>query len=341
MKTLQQREYISIQQGCQQLKLEICGVREYKAEKDEFYRQVSAQLEELDYRELYSAYSGMIRKSQVEPRIMFELLICAYMEGVYSSRKIERLCRNHIQFILILDGHAAPDHCAIARFRSGKKTGKALEGLFRQYVKVLVKKGWVTEEEVFIDGTKIESKANRYTFVWRKTVERELKKIKEKAREMLAAEEGYVTRKKLEESVERLESEIEKKGLKVEKGRGHHKPAKIRERDKQKALLERWKSYEEKKAILSSRVRGIRSVQKTLVSSGITAAFSPDTSIGKETDRSFCPSGQQVKRYFPAGAFFPPASVPRHRITSTRSGFFTVLVPLTICFSGSFSGQTA
>ena len=49
MNTLQQEEYISIKQGCQQLKLEICGGREYKAEKDEFYRQVSAQLEELDY----------------------------------------------------------------------------------------------------------------------------------------------------------------------------------------------------------------------------------------------------------------------------------------------------
>ena len=75
-------------------------------------------------------------------------------------------------------------------------------------------------------------------------------KDQEKAREMLTTEEGYVTRKKLEESVERLESEIEKEGLKVEKGRGHHKPAKIRERDKQKALLERWKSYEEKKRSL-------------------------------------------------------------------------------------------
>ena len=83
MKTPQQGEYISIQQGCQQLKLKICSGREYKAEKDEFYRQVSAQLEELDYRELYSAYSGMIRKSQVEPRILFEILVCAYIEGVY------------------------------------------------------------------------------------------------------------------------------------------------------------------------------------------------------------------------------------------------------------------
>ena len=57
MKNLQQGEYISIQQGCQQLRLNIDGGPGIKVEKDEFYRQVSAQLEELDYRELYSAYS--------------------------------------------------------------------------------------------------------------------------------------------------------------------------------------------------------------------------------------------------------------------------------------------
>ena len=59
---------------------------EIKAEKDEFYRQVSAQLEELDYRELYSAYSGMIRKSQVEPRILFEILVCAWKGCIPAGR---------------------------------------------------------------------------------------------------------------------------------------------------------------------------------------------------------------------------------------------------------------
>ena len=235
------------------MKLEICGGREYKAEKDEFYRQVSAQLEELDYRELYSAYSGMIRKSQVEPRILFEILVCAYMEGVYSSRKIEQLCRNHIQFILLLDGHEPPDHCTIARFRSGAATGKAIEGLFWQYVNVLVKKGWIDRDELYVDGTKIESKANRYTFVWRKAVERELGKIREKARNLLGLESGYATKGKLAEQVESLDKEISEEGLTVQKGRGHHKPAKIRERDERKGLLERWESYEQKKRILGDK----------------------------------------------------------------------------------------
>ena len=192
MNKVQQEEYISIQQGCQQLKLEICGGIKYKVKKDEFHRQVSAQLGELDYSELYSAYSGRIRKSQVEPRILFEILVYAYIEGVYSSRKIEQLCRNHIQFILLLDGHEPPDHCTIARFRSGKATGKAIEGLFWQYVNVLINKGCINRDEVYVDGTKIESAANRYTFVWRKTVERELKKIREKVRETLGLESGYV-----------------------------------------------------------------------------------------------------------------------------------------------------
>ena len=146
----------------------------------------------------------MIRKSQVEPRILFEILVYAYIEGVYSSRKIEQLCRNHIQFILLLDGHEPPDHCTIARFRSGKATGKAIEGLFWQYVNVLINKGWINRDEVYVDGTKIESAANRYTFVWRKTVERELKKIREKVRETLGLESGYVTKGKLSEEINKL-----------------------------------------------------------------------------------------------------------------------------------------
>ena len=117
--------------------MNICGSQEFSAEKSEFYRQVSDQLGRLDYRKLYEAYSGRIRKSQVEPRILFEIIVCAYMKGVYSSRKIEELCRENIQFILLLDGHEAPDHCTIARFRSGEDTAPAIEDLFYQYAALL------------------------------------------------------------------------------------------------------------------------------------------------------------------------------------------------------------
>ena len=246
MKQKQQNEYIRIENGCQQLRFKICAGKEISVEKDEFFRQVSAQLEELDYRELYSAYSGSIRKSQVEPRILFELLVCAYALDEYRTRRIEQLCRNHVQFLLILDGRKPPDHTTIARFRSGKKTGKAIQHLFEQYVNLLERKGETNHEVVFIDGTKIESKANRYTFVWRKRVERELKKIKEKLKKYRTEEHGYTTMKKAQAYLDELNREIAKANIEVKKGRGHHKPTIVRLRDEVQELVRRWMDYEEK-----------------------------------------------------------------------------------------------
>ena len=253
MKQTQQGEYTRVVNGCQQLRFTICAGKEISIEKDELFRQVSAQLEELDYRELYSAYSGKIRKSQVEPRVLFEILVCAYALGVYSSRKIEMLCRNHVQFLLILDGQEPPDHTTIARFRSGKRTGEAIKHLFEQQVNWLEKQKETDHEAVFIDGTKLESKANRYTFVWRKTVERELKKIKEELKDKLKdflSENEYLTLKKVKERMNELDREIKEAGIEVKRGRGHHKPAIVRLRDEISKLVQRWEAYEEKKRIL-------------------------------------------------------------------------------------------
>ena len=230
-------------------------------EKDEFFRQVSDQLGELDYTELYSAYSGNIRKSQVEPRILFEILVCAYALGVYSTRKIEALCRNHVQFLLILDGRKSPDHTTIARFRSGKTTRKAIENLFRQYTMHLEKIGETNHEAVFVDGTKLESKANKYTFVWRKSVERELAKIKAKLKEILKdKQDGYTTLGKTKTYIAELDRQIAEAGIEVKRGRGHHKPKIVRLRDEVRALAERWEAYEEKKRILGE---GRNSYSKT------------------------------------------------------------------------------
>lgn len=260
VKNIQQEEYIRIRNGCQQIIFEICAKGSVAIQKDEFFRQVSAQLEELDYTELYRAYSGSIRKSQIEPRILFEILICAYALGVYSTRKIEELCRNHVQFILILDGREAPDHTTISRFRSGKATGAAIARLYAQYVNKLEEMGETDHEAVFIDGTKLESKANRYTFVWRKTVERELRKIKEKLKKLLPDDEGYTTFKKTLAYLGQLDEEIAQAQIEVKRGRGHHKPTIVRLRDEVKVLAERWASYEEKKRILGE---GRNSYSKT------------------------------------------------------------------------------
>ena len=143
-------------------------------------RLTNAQLEELDYRKLYEAYSSRGRKSVTDPRVLFKLLVYGYQCGIYTTRKLEEACRYRIDFRWLLWDEAVPDHSTISRFRTGR-CAEAVEELFYQYVRYLEAQGETDHETVFIDGTKLESRAGRYTFVWRTNVENHLAKVKEKA----------------------------------------------------------------------------------------------------------------------------------------------------------------
>ncbi len=137
--------------------------------EDESVRLLSHELEELNYTLLYQAYSAKGRNPAVDPKTMFKILTYAYSQNIYSSRKIETACRRDINFMWLLAGHKAPDHSTIARFRTGF-LAEACEDLFYQMVRRLAAMGELSKETVFIDGTKLEACANKYTFVWKKSV---------------------------------------------------------------------------------------------------------------------------------------------------------------------------
>jgi transposase len=139
--------------------------------EDDSVRLLSQILEGMDYKNLYKAYSSDGRNPAVEPKILFKVIVYAYMNGIYSSRKIESACRRDINFMWLLAGEAVPDHTTISRFRK-ERLGEVMEEMFYQFVKILHELGEVNYENVFIDGTKIEANANRYTFVWKKAVEK-------------------------------------------------------------------------------------------------------------------------------------------------------------------------
>ena len=147
---------------------------------DEPVRLLSAVLEELDYSKLAATYS---RKGRIEysPCLLFKIVLYAFIRGIYSSREIERACRENVNFMYLLEGHRAPDHNTIARFRS-EHLPEVIEDLLDQLVAILVKHGEISFEEsaVFIDGTKIEANAGRYTFVWKTRVTKDQAKLGEK-----------------------------------------------------------------------------------------------------------------------------------------------------------------
>lgn len=130
-------------------------------------RQTSAQLEELDYRKLYEAYSSRGRKSVADPRVIFKVMVYGYQCGIYSTRKLEEACKYRVDFMWLLENEKAPDHTTLSRFRTGR-CAEAVEDLFFQYVQLLERQGEVDHKSVFIDGIKLESRAGRYTFATKK-----------------------------------------------------------------------------------------------------------------------------------------------------------------------------
>ncbi len=137
--------------------------------EDDSVRLLSHILEDLDYTKLYQAYSTKGRNPAVAPKTMFKILTYAYSQNIYSSRKIEKACHRDINFMWLLAGGKSPDHSTIARFCTGF-LADACEDLFYQLVRFLALMGELSKETVFIDGTKLEACANKYTFVWKKSV---------------------------------------------------------------------------------------------------------------------------------------------------------------------------
>ena len=197
-------------------------------------RLTSAQLEELDYTKLYRAYSPRGRKSKVDPRVMFKVMVYGYQCGIYSSRKLEEACKYRIDFKWLLEDMKEPDHATFARFRTGR-CAEAAEDLFYQYVNLLEKQGETDHKTVFVDGTKLESCAGRYTFCWRGTVEKHLERIKEKVFRLT----GLKKQQALQEYLEQQYGQME-----YVHGKGKRKSQEQRDLEELDILCSRWEGYE-------------------------------------------------------------------------------------------------
>ena len=150
--------------------------------EDDPVRLVNGLIDQLDLTSFHKLYSESGR-SPFHPRMMLKAVIYGYMNNVYSCRKIEERLLRDVHFIW-LAGYEKPDFITINRFRN--RTKKEINAVFTQVVLLLAEQGFISLDVEYIDGTKVESKANRYTFVWRKTVERNRARLLEKIEALLS-----------------------------------------------------------------------------------------------------------------------------------------------------------
>lgn len=125
-------------------------------------------MEEMDFTALLAQYSGK-GKHGFNPIMKYGVLTYANMRGIREIDRIVELCKRDLAFIWLSQG-TQPKRDAFYDFINKKLTPEILDDLNYQLLRRLKKEGLITLESLFIDGTKIEANANRYTFVWRGTL---------------------------------------------------------------------------------------------------------------------------------------------------------------------------
>ena len=228
---------------------------EEKVPQDSPARLINQIVDNLDLSKVLKTYKGG-GTSSYHPRMMLKVVLFAYLSNIYSCRKIENALSDRVSFMW-LSGNQIPDHNTINRFRS-THLKKPIHDIFTQVVLMLVEMGYLSLDVAYIDGTKIESRANRYTFVWRKSVEKNKSKLEAKIAKVLEqVEEGIaqdnqpedepptpINSKELAQRIASLNRENRsKKELKAIKTLENEHLPKLQEYEKHLRLLGKRNSY--------------------------------------------------------------------------------------------------
>jgi len=116
--------------------------------------------EQLDLSEILAPYEKEERGyPPYHPVMMTALLLYAYCQGVYSSRRISRGCEERMDFMAVT-GLNRPDFRTVSDFR--KRHLEALQGLFVQVLKLCQQAGLVKLGHVSLDGTKVKANASKH-----------------------------------------------------------------------------------------------------------------------------------------------------------------------------------
>ncbi|RSU14835.1 transposase, partial [Vagococcus carniphilus] len=120
---------------------------------------------------VFSVFDHQMGTSSYDPRMMLKLILCGYTQSNFSGRKIEAMTKDSIRTRWLTQSQF-PNFRTINRFRVNPLVQPILQECFIQFRNQLVSQKLIEEDAIFIDGTKLEANANKYSFVWRKSTTR-------------------------------------------------------------------------------------------------------------------------------------------------------------------------
>ena len=196
-------------------------------------------------------------RPECDKQKLLKVILFAFMEnGISSLRDIEKLCRTDIRYMYLLDDMKAPSFATFGNLIRNELTS-SIEQIFIDINSYIFHKDHVDLEHTYIDGTKIEANANRYTWVWKKSCVKNRDKVFEKLSLLIDSmnEEvlgllGVKLEKRNEYAIgyveEMLLAYASATGLDISafvSGIGHRKSIHQKHYQKMQGYLERLKSY--------------------------------------------------------------------------------------------------
>lgn len=228
-------------------------------------RTVNEAVEKIDLTALLKQYKGG-GTSSYHPKMMLKVLVYAYCEKIYSSRRIAKAVRENIHFMWI-SGENTPDFRTINSFRSSRMK-PVIDEVFSAVLEYLIEGGYVKLENYFLDGTKIEANANKHKVVWAKRNENYQNRVREQIQGLLGeiekaneAENEEYGEEDLEElggnskediNSERLKKKIEELNQRLRE-KTQNKETRQALKKLEKDCLPRLEKYEQQKETLDGR----------------------------------------------------------------------------------------
>lgn len=172
-------------------------------------RIVNSSIDKLNIEPVINAYKGG-GTSSYHPKMLLKVIVYAYTQRIYSSRRIAKSIRENIYFMW-LSGNNCPDFRTINRFRSSRLK-KTIDEVFSSLIILLIESGYVKLENYFCDGTKIEANANKYSFVWSKATKRYKERLEDQIKELI----NHIDMINTEENKQYSEKDLEEMGEEAE-----------------------------------------------------------------------------------------------------------------------------
>lgn len=152
---------------------------DYNVPKNHLVRLIDAFVDTIPQEILLEENVAVTGRPLSHPALMLKILLFAYSRQTYSGRKIETLLEENLPMRWLARDHSYSYH-TINNFRRSEHARNLIKRTFVYFTMALTDHGLIQNDAVFIDGTKVEADANKYSFTWRRAIEKYHAKLREK-----------------------------------------------------------------------------------------------------------------------------------------------------------------